>query len=820
MRSAGGGATATVFHPRTLAVIVLVALAYAATALIGLRYSVVPGAGTSVWPAAGIAYAALALGGIRLWPAVVLGRLLTAFIVDSPTPWWGDLMIAVATTAGAVIPVWIARRQGANDPSLGTAVSMAYLVIGGVVGGALISASLGCLALYLGGTPVPQLLPAWENWASGFAVGVLVFAPLILTWSRPAAWRQHRVSWLHLSLCLASVAALAAFMFLRPEDTMIRTWHLLPLLVWAALAFNVRGVSAALVIVSVLAIVGAADALGPLASAGLDPTGRVLLTQQFIALTGVTMLFLAAIAEERRNVLDRARLAAIVTNSPEAILTTDIEGRITSWNTGAEALFGWTADEVTGRSVIDTIVPEADRPQSAERLARVLAGETVRFEDRRLARNGEEIEVGITSAPLRAPNGQPIGFFSLLRDIRKRKAAERGLRLLNEELELRVEQRTRELRQAEEALRQSQKLEAMGQLTGGVAHDFNNLLTPIVGSLDMLQRRGVGGERERRLIDGALQSAERAKTLVQRLLAFARRQPLQPSAVDLRTLIADMAELIASTSGPRIALAIEIEPQLPAVRADANQIEMALLNLAVNARDAMPDGGRLTVRASAEEAEAAGTSGLAPGRYVRLAVVDSGIGMSAETLARAIEPFFSTMGVGQGTGLGLSMVHGLAAQLGGTLTIDSAEGAGTTVALWLPVAEAVREAGEPADQHSAGGTAAASGTVLLVDDDELARSTAAEMLDELGLRVIEARSGDEALARLDSGLACDLVVTDHLMPGMTGAALSAALRVRRPDLKILIVTGFADAEGLPADLPRLTKPFRRAELAAALAALR
>src|SRR5262249_21567227 len=220
------------------------------------------------------------------------------------------------------------------------------------------------------------------------------------------------------------------------------------------------------------------------------------------------------------------------------------------------------------------------------------------------------------------------------------------------------------------------EMEGMGQLTGGVAHDFNNLLTPIVGLLDMFQRKGIGGEREHRLIAGAAQAAERAKTLVQRLLAFARRQPLQAVPVDIGRLVADMGELISSTTGPQIQVTVDTPEGLPEAMADPNQIEMAILNLSVNARDAMPEGGKLRISAKARTIEATQAYRLEPGTYVCISVADNGVGMSEDTLAHAVEPFFSTKGIGQGTGLGLSMVHGLASQLGGALTIKSAVGAG------------------------------------------------------------------------------------------------------------------------------------------------
>jgi signal transduction histidine kinase/CheY-like chemotaxis protein len=374
-----------------------------------------------------------------------------------------------------------------------------------------------------------------------------------------------------------------------------------------------------------------------------------------------------------------------------------------------------------------------------------------------------------------------------------------------------------ERRQAEEALRQSQKLEAMGQLTGGVAHDFNNLLTPIIGGLDMLQRNRVGSDRERRLIDGALQSAERAKTLVQRLLAFARRQPLQPSAVDVAALVEGMGNLIASTTGPQIKVVTEAAPDLPHALADPNQLEMALLNLSVNARDAMPDGGTLRITVSSETLAPFHPAQLPPGDYIRLSVADTGVGMDEDTLARAIEPFFSTKGVGKGTGLGLSMVHGLASQLGGALTISSKAGVGTNIDLWLPATEEPAAADALAAEPI--GDQGHRGTALLVDDEDLVRASTAHMLAELGYRVVEASSADEALSMMAREPALDLLVTDHLMPGITGADLAREVRGRRPSLPVLIVSGYADAEGIAPDLPRLTKPFRQDELAAKIAAL-
>ncbi|WP_185206134.1 MHYT domain-containing protein [Sphingomonas sp. NBWT7] len=371
---------------------------------------------------------------------------------------------------------------------------------------------------------------------------------------------------------------------------------------------------------------------------------------------------------------------------------------------------------------------------------------------------------------------------------------------------------------AEDALRQSQKMEAMGQLTGGVAHDFNNLLTPIMGVLDRLHRKGMGDERDRRLIGGALQSAERARVLVQRLLSFARRQPLQPVPVDVAALVTGIVELVASAIGPTVRIEVAAPDGLPAALADANQLEMALLNLSVNARDAMPDGGTLRiavdqVAVTPDSGDRADPGGPPAGQYVCLTVTDTGVGMDDETRLRAIEPFFSTKGVGRGTGLGLSMAHGLAAQLGGALTIESRPNQGTTIALWLPQSAQVAIAAPPLYDVTA---PERGGSALLVDDEDAVRESAAQMLADLGFAVTSAASAEEAWGLIERGFAPDLLVTDHVMPGMTGGELAAAVRDRTTATKVLIISGYAEEGGIPATLSRLTKPFVQADLAAAL----
>jgi nitrogen-specific signal transduction histidine kinase/CheY-like chemotaxis protein len=349
-------------------------------------------------------------------------------------------------------------------------------------------------------------------------------------------------------------------------------------------------------------------------------------------------------------------------------------------------------------------------------------------------------------------------------------------------------------KQAEEALRQAQKIEAIGQLTGGVAHDFNNLLAVIIGNLDLLQRRLADDPKAARLVDCALQGAQRGAALTQRLLAFARRQDLRPEAVDVPQLVRGMADLLQRSLGPRVRVDTRFPLDLPPARVDAHQLELALLNLAVNARDAMPDGGKLEVDATCEQISQSNERNLTPGAYVRISLRDEGSGMDPATLARATEPFFTTKGTGKGTGLGLSMVHGLAAQSGGQLSIRSQPGAGTTIELYLPAtimprAElAVSQGSSEVAEHTK------SLRVLAVDDDPLVLSNTAALLEDLGHSVRLAISGEDALDQLASDPDVDLIVTDQMMPEMTGSQLARHVQMGAPDVRILIVSGFAELE--------------------------
>lgn len=391
-------------------------------------------------------------------------------------------------------------------------------------------------------------------------------------------------------------------------------------------------------------------------------------------------------------------------------------------------------------------------------------------------------------------------------------ATERGaLSELTATLEKRVDDRTAELmaevaarEKAQARLVQSQKMEIIGQLTGGVAHDFNNLLMAVMGNLDLLRKRLTDDARAQRLVDGALQGAQRGAALTQRMLVFARQHELKTDAADLADLLSGMRNLLTSSLGPRIELKLDISKGLPPAQVDLNQIEMAVLNLAINSRDAMPSGGQIVI--TLRQDNASSKSG-----DLLLSIADNGTGMDEATLAKAIEPFFSTKPVGKGTGLGLSMVHGLAVQLGGRLYLSSEVGKGTTATLRLPIASQAPTVGGAPPTVAEFPTRAA--TILVVDDDPLIASSTVNMLEDLGHTVIEANSAKRALEILDNGRTVDLLITDQAMPGMTGLELAEVALHRRPNLLILLATGYADLpKGQSVKIPRLSKPYLQSQL--------
>jgi PAS domain S-box-containing protein len=635
-------------------------------------------------------------------------------------------------------------------------------------------------------------------------------------------------------------------------------------------------------------------------------------------------------------------LAAIIESSEDAIISKDTNGIIQTWNPSAQRLFGYTADEIIGKSVL-TLIPSARHHEEDVILGKIRCGERIEhFDTVRQAKDGRLIDISLTVSPIKDRNGNVVGASKIARDITEKKRAEalleqqaQSLAVLNQDLERRVEERTADLRNIqtfymhssechailshradgefqydeinpatltlygmtraqvvgrttneilspdgaaelnayleaclragtpfsytrkqgksvldavatpipaepgraarvavtardiserqglEEQLRQAQKMEAVGQLTGGLAHDFNNLLQGVIGALDRAQHRiqqGRAAEADR-FIGAAIESANRAASLTHRLLAFSRRQTLDPKPTDANKLIAGMADLINRTVGPNIAVEVVGAAGLWLTKVDAPQLESAVLNLAINARDAMPNGGKVTIETANKwlDERAARERDVPPGQYVSVCVSDTGVGMPPDVVARAFDPFFTTKPMGQGTGLGLSMIYGFVRQSGGQVRIYTEVGKGTTMCLYLPryfgSAEEI-EAAQTLEPDRGFGE-----TVMIVDDEATVRMLVSETLTENSYRVLEAHDAASAMKMLSSDQSIDLLITDVGLPGhMNGRQLADAVRAVRAGLKVLFITGYAEnaAVGnghLEPGMEILTKPFAMTTLA-------
>jgi PAS domain S-box-containing protein len=510
-----------------------------------------------------------------------------------------------------------------------------------------------------------------------------------------------------------------------------------------------------------------------------------------------------------------SRLQAITDSIDQIVWSARPDGYHDYFNQRWYDVTGAKKTPIDGDGWSEMIHPD-DGPRASENWRRSLeTGEPFHIEYRLRQRGGSYRWALVRAQPIRDGKGRITRWYGTSTDIQEIVQAREVLAWSREELEKMVRERTTELERTHEILRQSQKMDAVGKLTGGIAHDFNNMLTGILGALDMMKRRIETNRLDdlKRFIDVASSSAQRAAALTQRLLAFSRRQSLDAKPVGVNALIDSVQDLLARTIGERIALKLRLSDGKAVSIADANQLETAILNLVINARDAMPNGGELTIETKAADltdARAAKLIGVRPDRYVTISVSDTGVGMASDVLEKVFEPFFTTKPMGQGTGLGLSMVYGFVKQSNGQVRIDSRPGEGTTVRLFLPAAETVEIEDEESVQEIA--TRGRGETILVVEDDQSVRLLVREVLEELGYAAIEAPEAEAAIPILSSRRQLDLMISDVGLPDMNGRQLAEIARQHRPDLPILFVTGYAENAAIRAgflgtNMTMITKPF-------------
>jgi len=755
-----------------LARALVLAAAYFVVARIGLRYATIGPSISPVWPPTGLAVAALVILGPGYWPAILLG----AFLANATTsiPILAAAGIACGNATEATVAAYLFRSQAGQHPALDDLLSVRTLVGVAAPVGALASATIGVTSLWLAGLVSGSgVWSALSLWWAGDYLGALVVAPVFLTWAGPAGAPIGRRTALELSLLVggAVLATMAMFGSLLPASLLAPAQYpylLFPFVIGAALRFGPRGASLLTMTVATLAIGYTVWGGGPFVMQTVPSTDAALLLYiGILAITGLSLGPATTRHERAERALREANehLAAVIQSSPLAIYTLDPRSTVLTWNRAAEALYGWQAAELIGRP-LPTIGHDVE--DHGRLRDRVLRGESLRgVEVTRRRKDGTSVNISLSVAPLHDAAGRVTGMLSLAADVT-------------------------EMRQLEVQYRQAQKMEAVGRLAGGIAHDFNNLLTAIIGTTALVLE-DLGLESRARLdIQEIEKAAKRAAGLTRKLLIFSRQQVLEPRALDLNALVGNLEKMLHRLIGEDIELRTKQATALGAVRADPGQLEQAIVNLVVNARDAMPQGGRLTIETADVELDrgyVAGHVPTQPGPYVLLAISDTGVGMDGATKARLFEPFFTTKEPGRGTGLGLATVYGIVKQSGGYIWTYSELGHGTTFKIYLPRVAETPEA--PESTTSPPTPVRGSETLLVVEDQEEVRKLTKRVLEARGYTVLAARNGAEALeivAQHPSKI--HLMITDVVMPGMNGRELAQHARARRSYLKVLYVSGY------------------------------
>ncbi len=774
--------------------LVAIAVVYLVVATLSLRFASINPSATPIWPPTGLALGLMLLRGYRIWPAILVGAIAANYASSG----WISLAIGAGNTLEALAGAWLVNAWAGGLQAFRNPAGVVKFAAVGCAVATPVSATIGVLSLALSGhAALSSVVAVWSTWWLGDLAGGLVVAPALVLWvidpPRLAAPYRPLVE----TLLTALLAAAVGFFALGPASRTIGTVALaflavLPLL-WGALRGSERDTITAAVILSAFAVWGAAADSGPF----IQPTVNdsfLLLVAFMVAIALPSLSLSAGMAARSRALKAREADHRLMVDSIRdyAVFMTDTEGRIATWNSGSARIYGYAAKDVIGQSLAK-LLPEDEAVDLAVRLRQVADTGESEVEGWRIRQDGSRFWSQAMVSAIRDDRGRHIGFAKITRDVSEQRQAHLDL------------ERTRE------QLLQAQKLEALGQLTGGVAHDFNNLLMVVGGQADLLSRR-LSDAGQLRALDTIRAAVDRGAGLTRQLLSFARRQTLTPEVIDLPRRIGAMSGVLKSSLGEAVELELDLGEGIWPVEADAHELELALLNLVVNARDALAEGGK--VRISLRNLD----QGQGPGgdEYVEVSVSDTGVGMTAEGMARAFDPFFTTKPTGKGTGLGLSQVHGFAMQAGGTVRADSRPGEGCTISLRMPRTSRKVEA-EPAPRVH--GLAPAVGVVLLVEDNPDVADVTTGMLRRLGCSVVQAADAADALGRLARGDQFDLVFSDIVMPGpIDGLTLASRVRAEHPNLPILLATGYSQASEAPPGVEILRKPFDLDILGAALAA--
>ncbi|MDP2410954.1 MAG: MASE1 domain-containing protein [Pseudolabrys sp.] len=810
----------------TIFLLVVVGLAYFLLARLGLQLASINPSASPIWPATGLALAAVLLGGVRVWPAILIAAF-AANAVTAGTPATAAF-IAVGNTLEAVVGGFLVMRWSGGRDTFSTpaqVVKFALIVFGAAT---VISATVGVVTLCVAGlAPWANFWPIWITWWLGDAAGALVVTPVIVLWAltdlRSLNGREVR----DIALALGGTVAvgLIAFSPLLPRSeytSPLAFLAILPLL-WSALRRGPRDTATVALILTAFTIWATRAQAGPFAGVEQNETFVLLLT--FIISVTVPSLALSADVAVRRTTEDNLRRTFSDLDQNQRQRTAlsdanihlkdaqrlanlgswswDIPENKVVWSDQLCDIYGITRARAPTKveDFVDFLHPD-DRDKVQASIGKALESGTDFSHDERILRpDGSVRHLQSVGEVVRDDSGAPLRMLGVCLDVTEQREAQVTLE------------------QTREQLAQSQKMEALGQLTGGIAHDFNNLLMIVSGYAQILQRR-LKEPRDAQAVEAIRAAASRGEKLTRQLLTFSRRQQLMPVVVDLHKATETVHGLLAPSLQGNIAFVSNIANDVWRVAVDLGEFELALVNLAVNARDAMPDGGTITLTARNVVLDSDAATGGLSGDFVALSVSDSGIGIAPDVLHRVFEPFFTTKPVGKGTGLGLSQVHGFANLSGGAVTVTSEVGLGTAVTIYLPRARA--EMAAEAEEGAAPVNGHAQGTVLVVEDSREVAEVTTALLDQLGYRVVRAENAAEALGYLESETAFDLVFSDIVMPGaINGLGLADMCRQRFPGLPVLLTSGFSEAALAPnGRFEILRKPFDLAALEQAIEATR